>query len=310
MTWELYFKLLIRLSVMVWLGVFGGRLLEETGKAAFIHRLTHPLTKFANLPPFCGTAMASSFFAGFSGDALLGGYYREHRLSARQAILASMMLNLPFYVSFLPMLIGIVYPLLGTIGLVYLGVQVTVSAAVTIVAALISHFLLKNGNLEASITTEFPDPLPLSSAATKASKEATKMTIRIILIAGPILAAVVILSKHNVFSWLQHTIPPWVKIPGIPSVGLPGVVAQGFHISSGAAVTGSILHLKLITPKEALLILIMGNLVGTPFRSIRIMLPTYIGAYGGKTGVKILFSVQGVRIFFVVMAYLTVLFWW
>jgi hypothetical protein len=309
MTWELYFKILIRLAVMVWLGVFGGRLLEESGNAAFIHRITRPLTRFANLPPFCGTAMTSSFFAGFSGDALLGSYYKESRLSQRQAVLASMMLNLPFYVSFLPMLVGIVYPLLGNLGLIYLGIQVMVSGAVTLVAALVSHFILKDGNSEAVVDTQFPPSVPISVAAHSASREAFKMTFRILLIAGPILAAVVLLVEHNVFSWLQSIIPSWIRVPGISPVALPGVVAQGFHISSGAAVTGSMLHLRLITPKEGLLVMLAGNLLGTPFRSLRILLPTYMGAYGGKTGVKVLFSVQGVRTVFVLLAYILVLLW-
>jgi len=309
MTWDLYFKIIVRLAVMVWLGVFGGRLLEESGRASFIHRLTGPLTRFAKLPPFCGTAMTSSFFAGFSGDALLGSYYRENRLTEKQAILASMMLNLPFYISFLPMLVGIVYPLMGTLGLVYLAFQVGVSAGVTVIAAGVSHFFLQNGRGEVILEAEFPEPLPLSEAARRAYREAFKMTLRIMLIAAPILAAVVVLVEHDLFSWLQGTIPNWVRIPGIPPVGLPGVIAQGFHISSGAAVTGGMLHLRVIAPKEALLIMLMGNLVGTPFRSVRILLPTYLAAYGGRIGIKVLFVVQGVRTLLVIMAYLLVLWW-
>ncbi len=307
MTWDMYFKILSRLAIMVWLGVFGGRLLEESGNATLIHRLTRPLTRFAKLPPFCGTAMTSSFFAGFSGDALLGGYYREDRLSARQAILASMMLNLPFYVSFLPMLVGIVYPLMGMVGLIYLSIQVCVSASVTVVAAVISHLTSEDGGEDGIVNTEFPEPLPLAQAARKASREAFRMTLRIMLIAAPILATVVVLVEHNVFAWLQGVIPSWVRIPGIPAVGLPAVVAQGFHISSGAAVTGGILHLGLVSRKEALLIMLVGNLLGTPFRSLRIMLPTYLAAYGGRIGVKVLFVVQGVRTIFVMLAYLCVL---
>ena len=310
MTWDLYFNILVRLAVMVWLGVFGGRLLEESGNATFIHNATRPVTRFAKLPPFCGTAMTSSFFAGFSGDALLGSYFRENRLSPRQAVLASMMLNLPFYISFVPMLVGIVYPLMGTVGLIYLGFQVAVSACVTVVAALISHVMLKDGVGDIALDTEFPEPLPLSVAARKASSEAFKMTFRIILIAAPILAAVVVLVEHHLFVWIQHVIPPWVKIPGVPTAGLPGVIAQGFHISSGAAVTGGVLHLRLITAKEALLIMLVGNLLGTPFRSVRIMLPTYLAAYGKRLGVRVLFAVQGLRVFLVFLVYLAVLLLW
>ena len=309
MTWSLYFNILFRLAIMVWLGVFGGRLLEESGNATFIHRLTRPLTRFAKLPPFCGTAMTSAFFAGFSGDALLGGFFKENRISERQVILASMMLNLPFYISFIPMLVGIVYPLMGHVGLVYLAIQVGVSAGVTIVAVIVGHFL--HGDVESAgvVDTLFPQPLPLTEAARKASREAFRMTLRIMLIAAPILAAVVLLVEHNLFSWLQQAIPAWVKIPGVPPVGLPGVVAQGFHISSGAAVTGSVLHLRLITPKQALLIMLVGNLLGTPFRSLRIMLPTYLAVYGRRVGIRVLFSVQGVRVCLVMVAYLLV-FWW
>jgi len=253
--------------------------------------------------------MTSSFFAGFSGDALLGSYFRENRLSSRQAVLASMMLNLPFYVSFIPMLVGIVYPLMGTVGLVYLGFQVSVSACVTVVAAFTSHFLLNNNGKDITIDTEFPEPLSLPLAARRASVEACKMTLRIILIAAPILAAVVVLVERHLFVYIQHVIPLWVRITGIPATGFPGVIAQGFHISSGAAVTGSVLHLKLITHKEALLIMLMGNLVGTPFRSIRIMLPTYLAAYGRRIGIKVLFAVQGLRTMLVLLAYLSVLLW-
>ncbi len=307
---HLYVTTLAKVALMVFGGVILGKVLEEKGWTRFFRYFTRPILRKAHLPLCCEGALITALVSGFAGDALLSLHYREQELTPRQVVLASMLLNLPLFLSFVPLLVGIVYPLTGWVGLAYLGTQITASLGLMMVAMGIGRFTfppVSNGVAENG--GEKPEPT-IHQVLRKASLDAAKVTFRILIIAGPVMGLVFYLVNRGFFQSFQQSLASYIRFPGLPPQALAITAAHTLHIAGGAAVAGGLLKAGLVTPKEALLAMVLGNAVGTPFRSLRMALPRYLALYPPKLAITIILCTQGIRVSMVLTLYFLILWLW
>ena len=310
LTIELYVSTLIKLVVMVMGGVFLGRILEEKGWARFFRYATRPILRMARLPSCCEGALVTALVSGFAGDALLSLHYQDRELTSRQVILASMILNLPLFLSFVPLLVGIVYPLIAWVGLAYLATQIAASLGLMVVAMGIGHVVFPPVH-EDVMEEENDEPAPsVLQVLRKAMSESVKVTLKILIIAGPVMGLVFYLVNTGFFQTLQESLMSHIRFPGLPPQALPITAAHALHVAGGAAVAGGLLKATLVTPKEVLLAMLMGNAVGTPFRSLRMSLPRYLALYPPRLSVNIILCTQGVRVLMVMALYFLILWAW
>lgn len=310
LTLHLYIATLIKVALMVFGGVILGKVLEERGWTRFFRHLTRPILRFARLPMYCEGALITSLVSGFAGDALLSLQYRDNNLTAKQVTLATMILNLPLFLSFVPLLVGIVYPLTGWVGLAYLATQITASLGLMAVATVISHFTFPPPDNDRIEAAQMESMRPMLYVLKRATTDAAKVTFRILLIAGPIMGLVFYLVNVGFFQGLQQSIASHIHFPGLPPQALAITAAHALHIAGGAAVAGGLLKAHLVTPKEALLAMVLGNVIGTPFRSLRMALPRYLALYPPKLAIAIVLYTQGIRCFVVLLIYFLILFIW
>lgn len=293
---------------MVMGGVFTGKVMEEKGWFRFFALLTRPLLKLARLPQCCSSAIVMAFASGYAGEALLSLHYRDGELSKVQVVVASMILNLPLYLSFIPLLIGIIYPLAGWPGMVYLAVQLLTSLFLMGLALLASPHLFPEWE---EGEEELPERrVSLRKVVLISAKDAIFVTAKILLITGPVMGLTFLLVNMGFFQGLQESILAYIKFPGLSPQGLTISVAHAFHIAGGAAVAGSLLKAHLIGAKEVVLAMMLGNVIGTPFRSLRLALPRYMALYPLKMALIIVVATQGIRMCIVIVEYfLLYLFW-
>ena len=310
LTLHLYIATLTKVTLMVFGGVMLGKILEERGWTRFFRHFTRPILKFARLPLYCEGALITSLVSGFAGDALLSLQYRDKNLNARQVILATMILNLPLFISFVPLLVGIVYPLTGWVGLVYLATQITASLGLMAVATGIGRLTFPPPNNDQPEGAQGESMNPIPQVLKRATTDAAKVTFRILLIAGPIMGLVFYLVDIGFFQGLQQSIASHIRFPGLPPQALAITAAHALHIAGGAAVAGGLLKANLVTPKEALLAMILGNVIGTPFRNLRMALPRYLALYPPKLAVTIILCTQGIRSLMVLFIYFLILLIW
>jgi len=310
LTLHLYIATLTKVTLMVFGGVILGKILEERGWTRFFRHLTRPILKFARLPLYCEGALITSLVSGFAGDALLSLQYRDKNLTARQVTLATMILNLPLYLSFVPLLVGIVYPLTGWVGLAYLAAQIGASLGLMAMATVIGRFTFPPLNDDQIEGTQVESMTPVPQMLKRAITDAAKVTFRILLIAGPIMGLVFYLVNMGFFQSLQQSMASHIRFPGLPPQALAITTAHAFHIAGGAAVAGGLLKAGLVTPKEALLAMIMGNIIGTPFRSLRMALPRYLALYPLKLATAIILCTQGIRSLMVLLIYFLIFLLW
>jgi len=307
---HLYINTLIKVALMVFGGVILGKVLEEKGWTRFFRRITRPILRASHLPMCCEGALITALVSGFAGDALLSLHYRDQNLTNRQVILASMILNLPLFLSFVPLLVGIVYPLTGWVGIAYLATQVAASLGLMLIAMVIGRLSLPPPPQQDVTQDNGETEPPMTKVLEKAIKDAVKVTFRILIIAGPVMGLVFYLVNIGFFHSLQKSIISHIKFPGLSPQALTVTAAHALHIAGGAAVAGGLLKAHLITTKEALLGMVLGNVIGTPFRSARMALPRYMALYPPRLAGAIILWTQGIRVFMVLGIYFLILAFW
>jgi len=295
---------------MVMGGVIIGKILEEKGWVRFFRHLTGPILKAARLPLCCESALITTLVSGFAGDALLSIHYKDQKITSKEVIVASMVLNLPHFLSFVPLLTGIVYPLTGWVGLAYLGTQIMASSGLMMIAIGIGKLIFPKPLNEKVARSNDGTSASMLEVLKRAFSVSIKVTFRILIIAGPIMGVVFYLVNVGFFQKIQESLAYRIHLPGLSPQALTITAAHALHVAGGAAVAGGLLKANLVTPKEALLAMVLGNFIGTPFRSLRMALPRYLTLYPPKLAIGIVLFTQGLRASLVLFIYFFILWLW
>jgi hypothetical protein len=310
LTLHLYTVTLFKVAVMVFGGVVLGKVIEEKRWTRFFRVFTRPILKTAHLPIYCEGALITALISGYAGDALLSFHYREGKLSAQQAILSSMILNFPLFLSFIPLIIGIVYPLMGWAGLIYIGCQILASFGLMLTAMATGRLKFPPETWEDDKNNDQGPLPPIYKVLKRALRESFYITFRIILITAPVMGLVFYLVNVGFFQDLQRALASHLLFPGLSPSALTVSAAHAVHIAGGAAVAGALLQGGIITTKEAVLSMLLGNAVGTPFRSLRLNFPRYAALYPTRLALSIILTTQGVRVVMVLLIYFLIFLLW
>ena len=74
------------------------------------------------------------------------------------------------------------------------------------------------------------------------------------------------------------------------------ILSFAAEFTSGFAAAGALLEAGVLTIKQTVIALLIGNILAFPMRTLRHQLPRYIGIYSPKMGSQILLLGQGFRI--------------
>ena len=115
----------------------------------------------------------------------------------------------------------------------------------------------------------------------------------------PIYIAVFMLNATGFFETIQTRLTRFTSITFIPLESLSFVVisfAAEFTYGFAAAAAGALMHAGVLTTKQTVLALLIGNIIAFPIRALRHQLPHYMGIYEPKTGLQLLLLGQGARV--------------
>lgn len=289
---------LLRLLFFIALGLALGQVIESTGWTRTLGRLGAPLFRFARLGSRCSAAFTTAFISGAAANAMLYGFWRDGRIERRQLFLTNLANQLPAFFLHLPTTVFIVLPLTGWAGGLYF--LLTFLAAVLRVAVVlfVARWWPPWGEVEASDVREGVPKEKDRGEYWQVLRE--KLPQRLASVATyvvPIYIAVFLLNRAGLFEWTRTWLANGVADRLVPVESLSLVVLSfAAEFTSGFATAGALLQQGVLTVKEAVLALLIGNIVAFPIRALRHQLPRLMGIFAPVMGMQLLLLGQGCRI--------------
>ncbi|MGB9499715.1 MAG: nucleoside recognition protein [Dissulfuribacterales bacterium] len=296
---------LARLMLFIGVGLVAGQFIEASGWTKFLAALAGPFFRFGNLGNRCSAAFTTAFISGVTANAMLLDFYKDEKISRRQLFLTNFVNQLPAYFLHLPTTIFIVIPLTGRAGALYFLITFLATLLRTSLFLVYGHFhpFFKNRDdsnkvKEASIPDKNKNKGLWENIRKKFPGRITNIATYII----PIYILVFILNSMGLFALARKWLAGYVVTTFMPMEAL-SVVILGFaaEFTSGFAAAGALLNAGVITTRQTVLALLIGNIVAFPIRALRHQLPRYIGIFSPKTGTQLLLMGQSFRVVSIVI---------
>ena len=291
---------LTRLMLLITIGLLVGQIIEATGWTKTLAVLARPMFRFGHLGNHCSAAFTAAFFSGVSSNAMLLDFYQEGQITRSQLYLANFINQLPAFFLHLPTTFFIVIPLTGLAGGIYFLMTFLAVVLRTILFLVYGHFRLPAADGKAQ---EVPSPIePRRDRRFAAVRQRIVSRLpgrisRIAVFVVPIYIIVFLLNAMGLFKLLRDTLTGFVVTNFIPMESLSVIVLSfAAEFTSGFAAAGALLEAGVLTVKQTVVALLIGNILAFPVRALRHQLPRYMGIFSPTMGAQILFLGQGFRV--------------
>ncbi len=306
------FTPLVRLISIMTLTLFLTALIEAKGWSKVVASISRPLLRLGNLSDWSATAFTTAFLSGIAANTMLWNAFKEGRISKKEMFISALLnVGLPSYFLHLPITFAIIVPLTQKAGILYMTITFCAAVIRTVVIIMFGRITLKGpdgpsvNKEDSSVSNANKKELTVGKLF---KKYVTKRLSSIVLYTVPIYMLVVLLRLHGFFDMVQHATAQLLKTSALPIEGISVVVFSIVaEFSAGAAAAGAMLQEGILTVKETVMALVLGNIIATPIRALRHQLPRYLGIYTPGTGFALLVTGQVLRVTSVILA--TGIFW-
>jgi hypothetical protein len=296
---------LMRLMILITIGLLVGQIIEATGWTKALAIVARPMFRFGHLGNHCSAAFTTAFFSGVSSNAMLFDFLQEGKITRTQLYLTNFINQLPAFFLHLPTTFFIVMPLTGLAGGLYFLITFLAVVLRTVLFLVYGHFRLPAADVDEKA-------VPLSSEPTQArtftavwQRIASRLPGRILGITVyvvPIYVLVFVLNAMGLFKLLRDALTGFVVTNFMPMESLSVIVLSfAAEFTSGFAAAGALLQAGVLTVKQTVVALLLGNVLAFPIRALRHQLPRYIGIFSPKMGAQILFMGQGFRVLSIIL---------
>lgn len=290
---------LIRLNGFILVGLAAGQIIEIMGWTRQLGILTRPVFRYGHLDDRCGAAFTTAWFSGAAANAMLQDFYQEGKISRKQLFLTNLINQLPSYFLHLPTTFFIVLPLTGLAGVQYF--LLTFLATVLRAGAYLVYgrFFMPKPPPAGSGSPGYGGrrrPKPTGIMAGLRQKLPSRMT-RVALYVVPIYVIVFIVNGAGGFDALRDAMTRYVVTTVIPMESLSVVILSfAAEFTSGFAAAGALMDAGVLSIKQTVLALLIGNVLAFPIRALRHQLPRYMGIFTPRLGAQILLAGQAFRV--------------
>ncbi len=298
---------LLRLIMFISIGLLAGQIIEGFGWTKNFAVLARPFFSFSNLGNRCSAAFTTAFISGASANAMLLDFYEEKKISKIQLFLSNYINQFPAFFLHLPTTVFIVLPLTGYAGALYFIITFLATLLRTVCFLLFGRVFLKQTyslekeknhlkSIDKSNAKEF------SAVINSIKSKLPGRIVRIIIWVLPIYTIVFILNLNGFFDYLNNALSSFVTLSIMPIESLSVVILSfAAEFTSGFAAAGALLDAGVITVKQTVLALLLGNILAFPIRALRHQLPRYMGIFSPKMGLQLLLSGQVFRVLSIIL---------
>ena len=289
---------LIRLLFFISIGLFAANLIESLNWTRKISALSRPLITIGNLPDRAGAAFSMALFSGVAANTMLAESYNDGLLNKKELILANLFNSLPTYFLHLPTVIVITLPLIKSAAFIYVGITFGAALLRTVTIVLIGRVILEKPDVPVS----FPSPGKKTSEKSKLLSRTWKRFKRrmkkIVIFTIPIYVIIFIMNRLDFFNYIEEIMAGYLHfVPWLSPQAL-GIITLHLaaELTAGLAAAGALLQEGVLSHREIILALLIGNVISSPVRAIRHQFPYYAGIFKPHLATELIFYNQCFRI--------------
>jgi len=298
---------LLRLLLFISIGLLAGQIIENFGWTRQVAVIARPFFQFSNLGTRCSAAFTTAFISGAAANAMLLDFYEDQKISKIQLFLSNYVNQFPAFFLHLPTTLFIILPLTGKAGILYLLITFMATLFRTVCFLVFGRFYLasqegKENDLiskkEIAGDTRKDFKVVLNKIISKLPSRITNIIIWVL----PIYTIVFILNLNGFFDYLNKTLSHVITLSIMPVESFSVVILSfAAEFTSGFAAAGALMNAGVITVKQTVIALLLGNILAFPIRALRHQLPRYMGIFSPKMGLQLLLSGQFFRILSIIL---------
>ncbi|WP_435196856.1 nucleoside recognition protein [Natronomonas sp. EA1] len=304
-----------KIAFFIAVGVTLANALVAFGLVQYIAGLSRYLTRPANLPEEVGTAILTTTASTTAGYGMLAEF-RESGMLDDRATLVAVTINTFFgfaqhiFTFYAPVLI----PILGLeVGLMYVGARALIALAITVVGILAGALLLSEANVS-------PERAPSLEADGGAGDERTRgEKLREALDSGlaktkeilprllVIYTAITLLTTYYDLSSITAAADPLAELVGLPVAAVPVIAVYALDTTNGALVIAPLIG-ETFTPRQAVATMLVGGIVSFTVSTFKRSIPFQYGIWGAEFGSKVVAVNTGLKVVFIALAVVLLLY--
>jgi hypothetical protein len=298
--WIRLLKPLLTLMFLIGLGLILAQTIEAKGWTEKLGFLAGPVFKFANLGPGCSAAFSTAFFSGVAANAMLVDFYREGKISRKQVYLTNFINQFPAYFLHLPTTFFIVVPLTKVAGLLYFGLTFLAVVIRSVLFLLFGRYFLNPQDCDFYQQEQISaqkNKKQIQNVFSAIKRSFPARFTKILIYVVPIYVIIFLISTIGGFDVARDWLAGYITVTFVPVEALSVVVLSFVaEFSSGFAAAGALLDAGVISTRETVLALLLGNVIAFPIRAVRHQLPRYMGIFSPGMGARILLLGQFFRV--------------
>ncbi len=308
--WQKLIWPLCRLLMFISVGLIVANIIESLNWTRRISVIARPLVKLGHFSERVGAAFSIAIISGVAANTMLAEAYDKNQLNKKELILANLFNSLPTYFLHLPTMIVITLPLIKGAAFIYVGITFAAAILRTFAIVLASRFILPKPQASVDIVSAEQKKQGWSDITRKTWRRFKKRIKKITIFTVPIYVAIFIMNRLHFFALLESSMAEHLDFIPWLSPQAMGIIALQFaaELTAGLAAAGALLQDNILSYREIIIALLVGNILSSPLRAVRHQFPYYAGIFKPRLALTLIAANQAFRIFSLIIAAVLYLF--
>ncbi|MCQ6254620.1 nucleoside recognition domain-containing protein [Methanocaldococcus sp.] len=274
----------IKISIVVLLTMFIVNYIMNIGAMNKLSEYLFPFLKKLNINSISISSILACFFSPTVGYSILAEGLKENKITEKELIGTSLANSFPSVLSHIfTFFIPVVIPILGWTGVLFILIRLGVAFTKTIIGFLYLFSISKNDFYEVPKINKLNKKENLKKSLTKT----LKFSKRFIPTMFFMMTLVLYLYKVGFFNYIEKLIQPIISVLNLnPNVGILALT-EVLNVQAAIVMAGGFLNENILSSKEVLIGLIIGNVLTFSTRYVKHSLPLHVSLFGAKLGTKI-----------------------
>ncbi len=273
----------IKLLAIILPTIFIINFLINLGILSNISKLLSPLLKRVNINQVSTYSFLTCFLSPTVGYTILATGYKEGKVNEIEVIGSSLLNSFPSVFShLLTFFIPVVIPILGFVGVIFILIRLLTSIIKSLIGFIILYKFSSSENKDFKL-----EKIDKKKNLRDSLKKTLKFGKRLGIIMFSMITLVTFLSKVGFFNTFANLVKPITNLLNLsPNVAILALT-ETLNVNAAIVMAGEFLRNNLLTPKEIIIGLIIGNIVSFSSKYIRHSLPLQTSLFGLRLGTKI-----------------------